>query len=237
MFNSKKILALLATMTACGITAPSFAYDAGDMRVRFGVASVQPDDSSSALALNGTELSELGLGLPQTTVQVGDNSQLGLTLNYMLSSDWGIEILASTPFSHDISAAALGAEVGETKHLPPTVMMQYYPMDSNSAFQPFLGVGINYTLFFSEDIDAELDNALEGLGATGGSSLSLDDSIGLALQVGADYKINENWFVNGTIWHIDIDTDATVTTPGLGELTTDVQIDPLVYMLSLGYKL
>lgn len=236
MSNTIKKLAAITAVTACAVSVPSLAYDAGDIRVKAGIASVQPDDASSPIALGGTNLSELGLGLPETSVQVDKDSQLGLTLTYMLSSNWGVEILASTPFSHDISAAALGVKVGEASQLPPTVVLQYYPMSADSALQPFVGLGLNYTNFFSESIDTELNTALAGLGATGGSDLSLDDSFGVAYQVGVDYSFNDNWFVNGTIWRIDIDTTAEITTPGLGLLTTDVEIDPTVYMLSLGYK-
>lgn len=237
MFNNTKKLITITAITTCTLSLPSIAYEVGDIRIKAGIASVQPDESSTPIALDGTNLSELGLDLPEITVEVADNSQLGLTLTYMLSSNWGVELLASTPFSHDISAPALGVEVGEAKQLPPTLILQYYPMSSDSAFQPYIGLGLNYTVFFSESVDAELNTALTGLGATGNSNLSLDDSFGLAYQVGVDYALNDNWFLNANIWKIDIDTTAEITTPGLGLLTTDVEIDPIVYMLSLGYKL
>lgn len=235
MIKSIKKLIILSIFFVCGMASSAFAYEEGDFIFRFGWATVQPNDDSDPLALNGTELSDLGLGLPRTEVQVEDDSQLGLTLSYMFNTDWGLELLASTPFKHDIQAEALGVQAGETKHLPPTLVVQYYPMDGNSVVQPYIGVGLNYTHFFDEEVDDELNTALAGLGATGDADLSLDDSIGLALQAGIDYQVNDRWIVNGTIWYIDLDTTAEINAPSLGRLKTDVSIDPWVFMLGAGY--
>ena len=231
-----KLTQLTAIIAVAGsvVFNPSFAYDGGDVVFRVGVANVQPDDSSDPLTLNGTELSNLGLGLPVTTLQVDDNAQLGLTITYMYSPNWGIEVLAATPFSHEISANALGVKAGETKHLPPTVSLQYYLAGAGSDVQPYFGIGLNYTTFFSEEIDSQLNGALAGLGATGNASLSLDDSFGLALEAGIDFKLNDNWVFNGALWYANIETSADITVPGLGKMATDVTIDPLVLMLSFG---
>jgi outer membrane protein len=41
--------------------------------------------------------------------------------------------------------------------------------------------------------------------------------------------------LNASMWKIDIDTDASFNS-ALGKVTADVDIDPWVYMLSLGYR-
>ena len=207
------------------LLAPSFsqAYEAGDIIFRAGPANVDPDSSSGLINLGGTPLAG-------TEAQVSDDTQLGLTLSYMLTQHWGIELLASTPFEHEITETGIGVNrVGTAKHLPPTLTAQYYPMSADSALQPYLGVGLNYTTFFSEETASELDNAL------GAGNLSLDDSFGLALEIGADYALNDKWLLNLSVWHIDINTDASINTPA-GQVTVDVDIDPWVYMLGLGYK-
>ncbi len=203
------------------------AYEAGDMLFRGGVATVAPDASSSELALDGSAIAG-------SEADVDDGTAIGLTFVYMISDKVGLEVLASTPFSHDISAdtGALGlgtVSAGETKHLPPTVSLQYFPADPSSAFQPYVGAGVNYTLFFDEDVDGQLEGVL------GSGDLDLDASFGLALQAGFDYALNDKWLVNVGVWWVDIDTDATFTF-GSSQLTTDVEIDPLVYSISLGYR-
>jgi outer membrane protein len=208
---------------AAGVTA----HEAGDFIVRAGVAHVDPDDDSDRLNLNG------GL-LPGSRAEVEDDTQLGLTFTYMLSNHWGVELLASTPFDHDIKADLGGGttvDAGSAKHLPPTLSLQYYPMESTSKFQPYVGAGVNYTKFFSEDVDSELETVI---GASG--DLELDDSLGWAAQIGFDYEIDEHWLINAAVWYIDLETDAKFKFDNAAVVKTDVDIDPLVYMISIGYK-
>lgn len=229
----KKIFFLIFSW---GIALSTYAYDKGDWIVRAGFAHVAPNEDSTALTLNGTELSQLGLGLPVTEASVDSNTQIGLTITRMLSPNWGIELLAATPFSHDINADALGVKAAETKHLPPTLSAQYYFNGGDSAFQPYAGLGVNYTIFFDEEVDAQLNTALAGLGATGAASLELDSSLGLALEAGFDYGYSDTWLFNMSLWYIDLSTDANFTVPGLGNIEATVDIDPWVFMGSFGYK-
>lgn len=224
--DSQKINSMVAgSLLAAGLmcaTSGASAYQAGDMILRAGVVSVQPDESSSALKLNGTALSGTGAG-------VDDDTMPGVTGTYMFTPHVGVGILAAT-FEHDITANGLGVDAGSAKILPPTFTAQYFPMDSASAFQPYVGIGFNYTMFFSEDVDSELEGVL------GNGSVELDDSFGLAGQIGFDYAIDEHWLLNASIWYIDISTDAEFKFDSGDRVTADVDIDPWVYMLGVGYK-
>lgn len=185
----KTSLASLAVLAAAGTAQ---AHQAGDFIVRAGVANVSPDASSSELSLNGGAIAG-------SSADVKDNTQLGLTFTYMLSDDWGIEALASTPFSHDITAdtGALGLgtiDAGSTKHLPLTTSLQWYPAASDNKWQPYVGAGVNYTHFFDTDVDSELEAVL------GRGDFDLKDSFGLSAQFGVDYKINDNLLINAAVW-------------------------------------
>jgi outer membrane protein len=129
----------------------------------------------------------------------------------MFNSNFGVEVLASTPWEHDV--VQNDQVVGSTKHLPPSVLAQYFPMSSSSKFQPYFGLGLNYTAFFDESGIVE----------------SLDNSFGLALSAGFNYHIDEEMMFNFGAWKIDIDAE-------LNNNGTDVEIDPLVMMLGVGYK-
>lgn len=218
------------SMIALGVALASgsaMAYEKGDMVLRAGAAMVAPDESSSTLRLNGTSLAD-------TSVEVDDDTQIGLTGLYMLSNNIGLELLAATPFSHTVSAKGLEGlgvdKVADVKHLPPTLSVQYFPMSSDSAFQPYVGLGLNYTVFFDE----EATSSFEAI--AGDSSVDLDDSFGFAFQLGCDYALSETLVLNAAIWKIDIDTTATIETAGLGTVKVDVDIDPYAYMVGLGYK-
>jgi outer membrane protein len=68
-----------------------------------------------------------------------------------------VDLLASTPVEHDLKAdlGASTVDAGSAKHLPPTVTLQYCPMDTASKFQPYVSVAVNYTKFFDEDEDVD----------------------------------------------------------------------------------
>ncbi len=202
------------------------AYEAGDFIVRLGAASVQPDDSSGELRLNGA-------AIPGSGVSVGNDTQLGITGTYMLTDQLGLSLLAATPFKHGITANLGGPVVkaGDTKHLPPTLTLQYYPMDSGSTIQPYIGGGLNYTTFFSESVSSDLEGVL---GASG--RMSLDDSWGLAFNAGVDVKLDDRWSLGAQIWYIDIDTTAKLSFDSGDQVRVNVDIDPWVYMVSLGYR-
>lgn len=204
----------LALFSSAGL-----AFDAGDLMVRAGITQVSPDDSSGNVFVGGKDLG--------TGVNVDSNAQLGLNVAYFLTDKWNIELLAATPFSHDIGLNGAG-QLAETKHLPPTVTANYYFLDAQSAFQPYAGVGLNVTVFFDEDFTAANKKA-------GFSDLSLDNSVGLSAQLGFDYKLQDRWYLNGSVRWIDIDTDASFKLNGAAG-SVSVDIDPYVYSLTLGYK-
>jgi outer membrane protein len=216
----KKIVCMLAGLLAVtAFGAGQAAAKEGDWIVRAGVANVDPDADS--------DVSNIGERLD---VDVDDDTQLGITTVYMVTDHIGLELLVATPFEHDISSGFLGVDVGTAKQLPPTLNLQYYFLGTDSSFRPYAGVGINYTIFFDEDTAGEFD------AIAGKSDLQLDDSWGLSLQVGLDYHINDKWLLNATVWNLDIQTTATIKTENLGTVRTDVDIDPWVYMVGVGYK-
>ncbi|ABU74779.1 MAG: outer membrane protein OmpW [Pseudomonadota bacterium] len=211
----KKTISSLAVVAA--LVSPSvFAHSEGDFILRVGAASVVPNDSSDKILGSQYEL------------EVNSDTQLGLTFGYMFTDNISLEVLAATPFSHDISTDLVGKDIGSTKHLPPTVMVQYYFGDSQSKFRPYVGAGLNYTIFFDEGFNST------GKGA-GLSDLKLDDSFGLAANVGLDYMINDKWFLNASAWYANIETEATYKAGGAKQ-KTDVEINPWVFMISGGYK-
>ena len=231
--EKKKALSLAINTVLAGSllldTAAATAYEPGDIIVRAGAANVDPNDDSDLI-------NHSGLGdVPNSEAKVDDDTQLGLTFTYMLTDHVGVGLLAATPFEHDLKAdlGALGEyDAGSTKQLPPTVTLQYFPLDPASKFQPYAGVGVNYTAFFDEDVDGDLEAAL---GETGGD-LEVDDSLGWSAQIGFDYQLDEHWLLNASVWYIDLDTDAKFKFDSGTVAKTDVDIDPWVYMIGIGYK-
>ena len=172
--------------------------------------------------------SDLGVAL-----NIGNDTQLGLNVAYFITDNINIELLAATPFKHDVNFSVAdplgtGNQLGEVTHLPPTLTANYYFNDASSAFQPYVGAGINYTFIFDEEFTGANETA-------GLSDLSLDNSFGLSAQIGMDYQIDKKWHVNASVRYIDIDTEATFKVGEASGTVNDIEIDPWVYTLSVGY--
>ena len=212
-----------ASVLAVALAAPfAQAHQAGDVIVRAGAITVDPREDSGNVKIGG-------VAAPGTGATLDSDTQLGLNFAYMLTDNIGIELLAATPFSHDVGTKGLGGlKLGELKHLPPTLSVVYYPLEKTSAFQPYVGAGINYTWFFDDKLSSEA----EGKGFSG---LDMKDSWGLAFQVGADYMLTDSLMINAQVRYIDIDTTGTTYLAG-DKVKVDVDVDPMVYMVGLGYK-
>lgn len=217
------------------LAAPAMA----EFSVNVGAIGVMPSDSSSNL--NVVE-SVANLPAGSTGVKVNTNTQLGLTFDYKFDKNWAVQLIAATPFSHDITGEGSidGLKVGKTKHLPPTLLAQYYFDVGNSNIQPFIGLGVNYTNFFNTEADAALVDTLVAIGAAGAAddvSIKLKNSWGLAAQAGVNVKLSDNWGIHFMVSKIDIDTRADVRVAGSTIQSVDVKIDPLVAMIGVRWTL
>ena len=190
-----------------GVAAPAFAQQAGEWTFGIGAHQVNPKSDNGSL-VGGT-----------LDVEVGSSVRPTITAEYFVRDNLGIEVLAALPFQHDVDIAGLG-KVGSTKHLPPTVSLQYHFGDGK--LKPFVGLGVNYTRFSSTGTS----------GALAGSDLELDDSFGLAVHAGVDFAVSEKGSIRVDARWMDIDTDAKLDGTDIGT----VNIDPLVYGAAYVFK-
>lgn len=226
---NKYLLGASCLALALGIPVVAEAHQAGDIIVRAGAATTAPNEDSGNLKLDGAKA-------PGTKATLDSDTQLGLTFAYMLTDHVGVELLAATPFQHTVGVKGLGpgldGKLADVKQLPPTLSLQYYPLDANSRLQPYAGVGVNYTWFYDENLSSNRK-------AQGMNNLSLKNSWGWAGQVGMDYMLTDKIMVNAAVWYVDIDTQATLDGPsalGVGRTKVSVDVDPWVYMVGFGYK-
>ncbi len=216
-----KLQKILVAILAALSVSVSFA-EAGDMFLRLGPALIAPNSDSGVVSPLGLE-----------GVEVEDGVSLGITFTYMLNKNLGLELLASTPFSHDIKSrddlkTVVSGTIADTKHLPPTLTLQYY-FDTNGKVRPYVGLGLNYTTFFDSNVKGELSDL-------GYNKISLEDSFGLSAQVGLDFDLTDKYFLGVSAYYMDINTEATVKGGVAGTLKVDVDIDPWVLMLSGGIR-
>lgn len=104
--------------------------------------------------------------------------------------------------------------------LPPTLLLQYH-FNHAGKVRPYVGAGVNYTLFYNNGLHA------------GGSQISVGNhSFGPALQAGIDIQVTKKIFANVDIKKIWMKTDASLNGASLGTL----HIDPLVVGVGVGMK-
>ena len=193
------VLVFLAMIAASNAAV---AAEAGDWVIRAGPDGVMPKSDNSDV------------------VDVDDGYALGFNFTYYYTPNWAFELLAATPFKHDVKLLD-GTRVAEVEHLPPTLTAQYH-FDTGNNFNPYVGLGLNYTLFFSESTSGPL----------AGTDLSLDGSFGLAAQLGFDYDLQNDWLINLDVRYIDIESDAELD----GAALTSVDVSPWVIGLALGKR-
>lgn len=212
--------ALLTAAAVAAMATPAFA-EQGDWLVRLRGIYVAPQDDAGPVLP----------AVPTGSVSVDDAIVPELDFTYFLTNHIGAElILATSP--HDINGAAALSGLGkiaDTMALPPTLTLQYH-FAPEAKVRPYVGAGVNWTIFYSEDSTATLDGALGGA-----TKVSLDDSFGWAVQAGVDFDITERVFLNLDIKYIDIDTTATLNTGGAIN-TVDVDINPIVAGIGLGMR-
>ncbi len=239
----KSILA--ASLLAITLAAPLVqAHKAGDIIIRAGAITVDPHEKSGHVyvdrgALTYTPNHDLG-----GKATLDSDTQLGLNFSYMITDHIGVELLAATPFTHNVhvkntALSPANGKLGQVTHLPPTLSLVYYPLDASWAFQPYVGVGINYTWFFNTSLSNE---AKYGSNRAMYSNFKVRDSWGWAAQLGADYMITDNIMLNAQIRYIDIDTQATVNVNAFNSIygqqraRVNLDVNPWVYMVGIGYK-
>ena len=185
---------------------PAFAQSAGHWTLGVGAHNVDPKSDNGTLT--ATPLGNLKM-------DIGSNARPTITAEYFLKDNLGVEILAALPFQHDINVVGVG-KVGSTKHLPPTVSLQYH--FGQGKVRPFVGLGLNYTTFFSTKTEGAID----------GTNLDLSNSWGLAGHIGVDFQVSEKGAIRIDYRKIDIDTDVKLNGAKLGTKNT-VNIDPSAY--------
>ncbi|MBB2929371.1 outer membrane protein [Paraburkholderia silvatlantica] len=193
---------LAAPANAAG--SPGSGIYAGDWLVRLRAIEIAPDARG-----NGT-LGAIGADVNNAIVPE-------LDFTYMATNNIGVELILGT--SRNQVTSNIGA-LGGVGVLPPTLLLQYH-FNNAGRVRPYVGAGINYTLFYNNGLHA------------GGQSVSIDNhSWGPALQFGIDFQVTKRIFVNADIKKIWMRTDASLGGTPIGTL----HIDPLVVGLGVGMK-
>lgn len=212
-------LAAPSVASAADPTAPDLApvpevaapAAASPWQVRLRALGVFTRDSGSVDGVAGSDLSFSDTVIPE------------LDISYYFTDNIAAELILGTTFANvygEGSISGLG-RIGKTWLLPPSLTLQYHFTDFG-AFKPYIGAGVNYTLFYSQ---------------SGASAAALDvkNSFGVVLQAGFDYMIDEHWGFNVDVKKILLRPDFDVTV-GTADLGGSAKLDPWLIGTGVTYR-
>lgn len=176
--------------------------------IRLRGINVDPDEKGTPMPIGGG-------------VSGDSNIVPELDFSYFFTKNIAAElILATTKHEMRAHGTSLGnLDLGSVWLLPPTLTLQYH-FCPDQRIKPYVGAGINYTVFYNEDSGAM-------------SSIDYDDGFGYVWQAGVDFALDDHWVLNGDVKKVYLNTDASINGGGV---TADVDLDPWIIGVGLGYR-
>lgn len=179
--------------------------------VRGRVIGVLPYHSSARLSVPGS-------------AHVSDRVVPEVDLSYFLTPNFAIETICCATKHHITGRGALnGLDVGKTWAVPFTVTAQYH-FTTFGPFKPYVGAGLNYTLYLGEKNG---DPAI--------SRLKVKSSFGPALQAGFDYFIDDHWGVNFDVKKIWMQPKVSLAANDV-PVRGKAKINPLIVGAGVSYR-
>jgi outer membrane protein len=221
---------LAVAIAALSLSGIAVAHEPGSVILRVSAVHADPDVTSSRIKEDGHSIRRSGINFKSDT-------QAGFGVTYMVARRFGLEVAATTPFTHKINekfnASRWGWDgdeyrLGKTSRMSPTVIGQFFFLNPKSRFQPYVGAGLVYHMFYNEKTTSERRNF---------GDLKLDDSVGLTAQVGLDYTFGNRFVLNTSLSRMSMSTRVRYRDLDTGErYKARVDIDPWMYSVGIGIK-
>ncbi|MER9850967.1 OmpW family protein [Mesorhizobium sp. M0106] len=180
-------------------------------QIRLRALGVVTEDSGYVNAVPGSDLSYSNTVTPE------------LDISYFFTDSIAAELILGTTYANIAGQGAIGGlgNVGKVWLLPPTLTLQYHFTDFG-AFKPYVGAGVNYTIFYNQDVGSA-------------DALHVKNTFGTALQVGFDYMVDQHWGVNLDVKKVFLKPDFDVTVDG-AKLTGKAELDPWLIGAGVTYR-
>jgi outer membrane protein len=205
MRRSLKLIAL-----GLGLCAgfPVLAQQEGSWLVRARAVYLDFDNGQSSglkQALGGIKVEADSRWIPEVDI------------TYFFTPNIAAELVLTYPQKIDIDIGNIGK--GTIKALPPSLLAQYH-FTNFGAFKPYVGAGLNYTIFSKRSNILNHDASVS------------KDSFGLVGQLGFDYSFSKNWSLNVDAKSVQMDTDVKVGGTKIGS----IDLNPWLIGVGVGYR-
>ncbi len=167
-----------------------------------------------------------GIGIPPgADATTGDATTLIFVYERLLTPNIGVELVLGIPPRLKANAAGsvafLGDDILSAKNVAPTVLANYHFGNAGDTLRPYVGVGINYTRF-------------TGIRSSLAPKVEMSDSVGLAVQAGANYMLSREWGLFASVAKVQVKTDLVATASTV--LTTTIDFRPITYSFGVAYR-
>ncbi|MER9725915.1 MULTISPECIES: OmpW family protein [unclassified Mesorhizobium] len=180
-------------------------------QIRLRALGVVTEDSGYVNAVPGSDLSYSNTVTPE------------LDISYFFTDNIAAELILGTTYANIGGQGTIGGlgNIGKVWLLPPTLTLQYHFTDLGP-FKPYVGAGVNYTIFYNQDVGSA-------------DALHVKNTFGTALQVGFDYMVDQHWGVNFDVKKVFLKPDFDVTVDG-AKLTGKAELDPWLIGAGVTYR-
>jgi outer membrane protein len=218
-----------AGLMATALAGPVRAQDAESQspwQLRVRALGVLPASSGSTVNVLNTP----SLSSPNSGLSIGNSIVPELDVSYFFTRNVSAElVLGVTPHNITGTGALSNLNVGSSWLLPPTLLAQYHFTDFGR-FKPYVGIGVNYTVFFNQNPAYTPTN---GLSVT---SLNINNTLGGAAQVGFDYMLDQHWGVNVDVKKLLLRPSYSAVVNGTIPVSGTAVIDPWLIGVGLTYR-
>jgi outer membrane protein len=197
-----------AAAMAAGIVSAQ-AGEGSHWKIGGRLIAVVPDESATISVIGGG-------------VEINNSYVPELDITYYFDPHWSLELIAAT-MPHEVHHTPTNLDLGKVWLLPPTLTLQYH-FSPGASFQPYIGVGVNYTVFYNQGDEAA------------GINVDYENAFGVALVAGFDVPINDNWAFNVDVKKLFLNSEVTVTVLPSTIVKADVDIDPWVIGVGFNYS-
>ncbi|MER8478631.1 OmpW family protein [Mesorhizobium sp. M1163] len=211
VMGQQAVAADLAQAASVPQAGASVTQEPSPWQLRLRGLGVITEDSGYVNAVSGSGLSYSNTVIPE------------LDISYFFTDNIAAELILGTTYANIEGQGTIGAlgNVGKVWLLPPTLTLQYH-FTNFGAFKPYVGAGVNYTIFYNQD-------------AGSADALHVKNTFGTALQVGFDYMVDQHWGVNFDVKKLFLKPDFDVTVDG-AKLTGKAELDPWLIGAGVTYR-
>jgi outer membrane protein len=109
-------------------------------------------------------------------------------------------------------------------------LIEYVFLDESSAFRPYVGVGVNYSMFYNRNI-TPAGEAIIG----GPTRVELSSSVGPAVTGGISYRVARNWSVMASYSWARVTSHLNAITTDV-DRTSSISFGPTTLIVAAGYS-